>query len=77
MTVANWLGIGEDNVMTVPTADDNEMIVAELKLQMRQAVEGGARIACIVATTGTTDAFGLDDVDGIVSARDEVRGACN
>ena len=32
----------------------------------------GTRIACIVATMGTTDAFGLDDLAGIVKLRDEL-----
>jgi glutamate/tyrosine decarboxylase-like PLP-dependent enzyme len=37
---------------------------------LRQLVSEGRRIACIVATMGTTDAFGLDDLAAIVSTRD-------
>ncbi|MGC4081997.1 MAG: pyridoxal-dependent decarboxylase [Vicinamibacterales bacterium] len=71
-TVANWLGLGEENVVQVPTTDDNQMIVAELANRLRDVVAGGRRIACIVATMGTTDAFGLDDLAGIVRVRDEL-----
>ena len=60
-TVANWL-IGEDNVVQVPTTDDNQMQTAELLPTLRRSCHSGRRIACIVATMGTTDAFGLDDL---------------
>jgi L-2,4-diaminobutyrate decarboxylase len=71
-TVANWLGLGEDNIVMVPTTDDNQMIVEELAPRLRDVVQGGRRIACIVATMGTTDAFGLDDLAGIVRTRDQL-----
>ncbi|MGE0451199.1 MAG: aspartate aminotransferase family protein [Vicinamibacterales bacterium] len=72
LTVANWLGIGEQHVVRVPTTDDNQMRIDELAPRLRQIERSGTRIACIVATLGTTDAFGLDDLAGIVRARDEV-----
>ncbi|MFN7985180.1 MAG: pyridoxal-dependent decarboxylase [Vicinamibacterales bacterium] len=71
-TVANWLGIGEDNVVQVPTTDDNQMQTAELLPTLRRSCHSGRRIACIVATMGTTDAFGLDDLAAIVKVRDEL-----
>lgn len=69
-TVANWLGIGEDNVVQVPTTDDNQMVTGDLLPALRDICSSGRRIACIVATMGTTDAFGLDDLAAIVEARD-------
>jgi glutamate/tyrosine decarboxylase-like PLP-dependent enzyme len=69
-TVANWLGLGEDNVVLVPTTDDNQIRLDELSRRLRDVVASGRRIACIVATMGTTDAFGLDDLEGIVRVRD-------
>ena len=72
VTVANWLGLGEDNVIQIPTTDDNQMQVDELAVRLRDVVREGRRIACIVATMGTTDAFGLDDLAGIVRVRDEI-----
>lgn len=77
LTVANWLGIGEENVVQVPTTDDNQMQVDELAPRLREVIRSGRRIACIVATMGTTDAFGLDDLAGIVRVRDEIVRECS
>jgi L-2,4-diaminobutyrate decarboxylase len=71
-TAANWLGLGEENVVQVPTTDDNQMRVDELGPRLRDQISSGRRIACIVATMGTTDAFGLDDLAEIVRVRDEM-----
>lgn len=71
-TIANWLGIGEQNVVSVPTRDDNQMQTSDLLPILRDVCRSGRRIACIVATMGTTDAFGLDDLVAIVRARDEL-----
>lgn len=70
LTVANWLGLGEDQLVTVPTTDDNRIRIDDLERQLGALVDGRRRIACIVATTGTTDAFGLDDVAAMVRVRD-------
>ena len=76
LAVANWLGLGEENIVQIPTTDDNQMIVSELAPRLREVVASGRRIACIVATMGTTDAFGLDDLAGIVRVRDEIVKTC-
>lgn len=65
LTVANWLGLGEENVVRVTTSEDNEIRLGELETQLREVIESGKRIACLVATIGTTDAFGLDDLQGM------------
>jgi glutamate/tyrosine decarboxylase-like PLP-dependent enzyme len=70
VTVANWLGIGEDNIIWIPCTDDSQMQVDQLMPRLRDAVAEGRRIACILATMGTTDAFGLDDLEGVVGVRD-------
>jgi glutamate/tyrosine decarboxylase-like PLP-dependent enzyme len=72
LTVANWLGLGEENVVWVQTTDENEMQLDALAGRLREVAARGDRIACIVATMGTTDAFGLDDVAGIVQVRDDL-----
>ena len=72
LTVANWLGIGEEHVVSIPTTDDNEIDVDVLGSQLREVVKSGCRIACLIATMGTTDAFGLDDLAAMVRVRDEI-----
>ena len=70
LTVANWLGMGEEQVARVATTDDNQMRLDDLVRVLQGIVDGGRRIACLVATMGTTDAFGLDDLEGMVRVRD-------
>jgi L-2,4-diaminobutyrate decarboxylase len=72
LTVANWLGIGEEHVVSIPTTDDNEIDVDALGSRLREVVKSGSRIACLIATMGTTDAFGLDDLAAMVRVRDEI-----
>jgi glutamate/tyrosine decarboxylase-like PLP-dependent enzyme len=72
LNVAGWLGIGEDNAIQVPTHLTNDMRVDLLEEAMRSIIGDGKRIAAIVATMGTTDAFGIDDLAAIVGVRDRL-----
>jgi glutamate/tyrosine decarboxylase-like PLP-dependent enzyme len=72
LNVALWLGIGQDHVIRVRTGRDNAVDVGALETAARAAVAGGQRIAAIVATMGTTDAFGIDDLAAIVAMRDRL-----
>jgi len=65
LNVAGWLGVGHANVVAVPTHDDNSMDIAALERLMRQALEAGGTVAAVIATMGTTDAFGVDDIAAI------------
>lgn len=68
--VVGWLGMGTENLITIPTTDENEMDLARFEQEARTALASGKKIAAVIATLGTTDAFGLDDLQGIVSLRD-------
>ncbi len=69
---AGWLGLGSQNLLTIPTDSRNAMRLELLREQARVALQSGRPIAAIIATLGTTDAFGLDDLQGIVALRDEL-----
>ena len=69
LNVANWLGIGQDHVIEVPTSLDNSIRLDLLERAAREALAGGKTIAAIVATMGTTDAFGIDDLQAIDALR--------
>ena len=69
-TVANWLGLGEQNVLRIASNVENEIRIDLLESQLRQLMQDGRRIAAIIATMGTTDAFGLDDLQAIAAMRD-------
>ena len=70
--VASWLGIGAGNLITVNADARNSMCLDELRTKLHEALSSGAKVAGIVATMGTTDAFGVDDLATIVKIRDEM-----
>lgn len=72
LSVAGWLGIGQQNVRKAPTHRDNSANVAALEQLARQAISEGRKIAAIVATMGTTDAFGIDDLAAIHQLRERL-----
>ena len=72
MNIAGWLGMGTNNLITIPTTEENEIDLDQLEQKMRLALEGGKKIAAVIATLGTTDAFGLDDLERIVKLRDQL-----
>ena len=68
-SIVGWLGIGTNNLITIPTTAQNEMDLEQLEAAARKALTDGKKIAAIIATLGTTDAFGLDDLESIVTLR--------
>lgn len=72
LTVANWLGIGQENVIQIPCSPENEIRTCLLESVARELLEEGGKIAGIVATMGTTDHFGLDDLKTIREIRDRL-----
>jgi glutamate/tyrosine decarboxylase-like PLP-dependent enzyme len=71
-TVAGWLGLGFDSILEVPADENNEMRTCLFETMCRDLLKGGERIAAIIATMGTTDAFGIDDLGEICEIRDRL-----
>lgn len=72
LNVAAWLGLGTDAVIAVPTDEDNSVSLPGLEAALRAAFGRGDGVACVIATVGTTDAFGLDNVEAVVRLRDRL-----
>lgn len=70
LTAAGWLGIGQNAVIRVASDDDHSIRVDRLAEAARDALRQGKRIAAFVATMGSTDAFGLDDLLAIHALRE-------
>ena len=70
--IVGWLGIGTNNLITIPTTFNNEMDLERLEQEARNALRNGKKIAAIIATLGTTDAFGLDNLMHIASLREKL-----
>lgn len=71
-TVAGWLGLGFDAVTEVPADQHNEIRTCLLESMCRDLLKQGRKIAAIIATMGTTDAFGVDDLREICAIRDRL-----
>ncbi len=64
-TVAGWLGLGTEGLHAIPTDHLLAMRLDLMDEKLEALHRDGVRVAFIVATFGTTDAFGVDDVAGI------------
>jgi glutamate/tyrosine decarboxylase-like PLP-dependent enzyme len=71
-SVAGWLGIGQDNVIRVASLRDNSIDVAACEATAREQLSAGKSIAAIIATMGTTDAFGIDDLAALHAMRERL-----
>jgi L-2,4-diaminobutyrate decarboxylase len=65
-------GIGINNMVRVKTNDDHSINLADLHAKMEQVIEAGGIPVYVLATMGTTDTFGIDDIYGIKQVLAEV-----
>lgn len=65
-------GIGSDRLIRVRTNADSSMDVDDLLDKMEEVIARGGIPIYIVATTGTTDAMGIDDVEQIYAVSDKL-----
>ena len=61
-TLAGWLGIGTDHLISVPVDAEFAMRTERLAELLEEAYAAGRKVAFVIATFGSTDAFGIDDV---------------
>ncbi len=61
-TLADWLGIGRDNLHSIPVDKKFSMRLDLLEKKMDLLYQDKYKIAFIITTFGTTDAFGIDDI---------------
>lgn len=71
-TAVDWLGIGQDRLIRVSSHPDQTTKFEELEEKATEAVRSGRKIACIVASGGTTSNMGIDDVARIYDLRERL-----
>jgi L-2,4-diaminobutyrate decarboxylase len=69
-TLAGWLGIGIQNLHSVPTDRNMAMRLDLLEQKLDELYERETLVAFVIATFGTTDSFGIDDVAAIAKLLD-------
>ena len=70
--IVGWLGLGAKNLITIPSTVNNSMDLKALRVQAIHVLQAGQKIGGIIGTLGTTDAFGVDDLRGMVKLRNEL-----
>ncbi|WP_125666063.1 pyridoxal phosphate-dependent decarboxylase family protein [Paenibacillus baekrokdamisoli] len=65
-------GLGSNNLIKVKTLQDSSMDVADLRQKMENVILRGGIPIYIVATTGTTDAMGIDNVRDVYEEAEKV-----
>lgn len=58
-------GVGSNRLIAIRTRPDHSMDPEDLRIKMEDVVRRGGIPTCVVATVGTTDGFGLDDVEEV------------
>ena len=76
-TLAGWLGLGTDNLYSIPTDESCSMDLQLLREKMEEIYNGKTTIAFVIATFGSTDAFGIDDIKSIRQIINEVSAKYN
>jgi L-2,4-diaminobutyrate decarboxylase len=69
---AEATGIGVNNMIRVKVNDDHSMNLEDLKIKMEKVISEGGIPTYILATMGTTDTFGIDDIEGIKAITSEL-----
>nr|MDZ8059826.1 pyridoxal-dependent decarboxylase [Nostoc sp. EkiNYC01] len=72
VNAARLLGIGTENVITVPAKPDFGICLDAFKLQMEKAIKDKKQVICIYLIAGCTDSFGIDDIKGVFDIREEL-----
>jgi glutamate/tyrosine decarboxylase-like PLP-dependent enzyme len=70
--IAGWLGVGSKNLRTIATDSRNAMKMNVLREQSISMLRDGQKLGGFIATLGSTDAFGIDDLGAMVALRDEL-----
>lgn len=64
-TLASWLGLGTNNLHAIPADDSCSMRLDLLSEKLEELYGAGIKTAFVIATFGSTDAFGIDNVEEI------------
>lgn len=73
----DWTGLGMDNIIDITTGDDNRMDVPALKQALEECYGNFQKVAMVVCTMGTTDAFAVDPIVEVREVIDEFKARHN
>lgn len=72
LNAARLLGIGSENVMSVPVTPNFGISLKAFQSKMEEAITQNKQVVCIYLIAGCTDSFGVDDIKSIFEIREAV-----
>ena len=70
--VCDWLGLGKSACMRLPVDKNGQVIIKELERRLRDCINMGNKIGCIILNGGTTNEIIIDPIKEVVSLRDRL-----
>ncbi len=71
-TVADWLGVGIDHLITIEADEENRSIADDAKNKAEQVIENGGIIAGFFLNGGPFYDFSIDDIKKFIDLRDKL-----
>lgn len=65
INAARLLGIGTENVISVPVTPNFQISLEALQAQMEETIQQGKQVVCLYLVAGYTDSFGVDDIKSV------------
>lgn len=70
--ICDWLGLGKNACLRLPVNKSGQVIVEELENQLRDCINKGNKIGCIILNGGTTNEIIIDPIKKVVNLRDKL-----
>ncbi len=70
--VCDWLGLGRDACLRLPTSESGQVDLKELEFTLRENLSNGVKIAAIILNGGTTNEVIVDPIKEVVDMRDKL-----
>lgn len=70
--ISDWLGIGRNNCIIVPTDKEGRIDLEKFKQVVREKLDMGKVVSCIIVNGGTTNETIVDPIKQIVEIRNEL-----
>lgn len=72
VNAARLLGVGTENVISVPTTPNFSICLDAFQFQMEEAIKQKKQIVSIYLIAGCTDSFGVDDIKTVFEIREQL-----
>ncbi|MFS0518814.1 pyridoxal phosphate-dependent decarboxylase family protein [Nostoc sp. UIC 10607] len=72
INAARLLGIGTENVISIPATHNFSISLPDFESQMEEAIKHQKQVVCVYLIAGQTDSFGIDDVKSVVEICEEL-----